>query len=36
MFTDHAEVGSCALFGCVYALFEINDLGVERRIALAQ
>ena len=33
---DHAEIGSCAFFSCVYTLFEIDDLGIQCCISFAQ
>jgi hypothetical protein len=36
MLAYHAQIGSRALFGCVDALFEIDDLGIQRCISLTQ
>ena len=36
VFADHAEVGPCALFRCINALLEIDNLGVQRRVAFTQ
>ena len=35
-FADHAQVGTRSLFSRVHALLEIDYLGVQRGIALAQ